>query len=100
MIKRIVNIRYIVNGLHFDAAIDCNWTLHAYSQTTGRDKVTPVELYCFDRPDWDIRMMYQSMDNQQNSESDTIGIYNTACDFDGILSETEKWIEEMEGGTE
>ena len=28
--KRVVNLRYMVDGLHFDAAIDCDWTLHCY----------------------------------------------------------------------
>ena len=45
----------MVCGLHFDAAIDCDWTLHCYGE---REKdVTPIELYCFDHTEWDIRMM-------------------------------------------
>ena len=30
---RVVNVRYIVDGLHFDAAIDCNWQLHCYNES-------------------------------------------------------------------
>ena len=73
---RIVNVRYTVNGLHFDAAIDCNWQLHAYEESPEvMKKRVPIELYCFDHLEWDINM-------------------------EEIIEETKKWIEEELGSIE
>ena len=48
---RVVNVRYTVNGLHFDAAIDCNWQLHAYSESPDvMKKRVPIELYVLTTP--------------------------------------------------
>lgn len=52
----IVNVRYTVKGVHFDAAIDYGHVLHPY--TYGQRQMLPVELYCFDHTDWDIEMMF------------------------------------------
>ena len=48
------------------AAIDCNWQLHAYGESPEvMKKRVPIELYCFDHQDWDIRMLYQDLPNDQ-----------------------------------
>ena len=82
----------MVCGLHFDAAIDCDWTLHCYPE---REKdVTPIELYCFDHKEWDIRMMYHKERNdQQDTYSDGL-VLHSSVDFQEILKETRKWIKE------
>ena len=105
---RIVNIRYIVDGLHFDAAIDCDWQLHAYDLKCFPDKsenITPVELYCLDNPDWDIRMVWYKIDNstvnqqQPDEYSSYPRIFHTWCNFEEILEETRKWIKEETNDT-
>lgn len=90
--KRVVNLRFMVCGLHFDAAIDCDWTLHCYPE---REKdVTPIELYCFDHKEWDIRMMYHKERNdQQDTYIDGL-VLHSSVDFQEILKETRKWIKE------
>lgn len=83
--SRVVNIRYKVKGLHFDAAVDCDWVLHCYD---AEKNVTPIELYCLDRPDWDIRMMYhEERNDQQGVFSDGL-ILHSSVDFDAIKKET------------
>lgn len=92
--SRVVNIRYKVNGLRFDAAVDCDWVLHCYGfgEDTPKDE-TPIELYCFDRPEWDIRMIYHK---ERNDQQDAYGgIFNTCADMDEIKTETRKWVREM-----
>lgn len=102
--SRIVNVRYQVDGLRFDAAIDCDWEMHAYDESIISDSLTPIELYCFDNPDWDIRMVYQDANiartskdvNQQQVPHPRYDITRyTAADFDHIIQETKKWISEM-----
>ena len=90
--NRVVNLRFMVCGLHFDAAIDCDWTLHCYPE---REKdVTPIELYCFDHKEWDIRMMYHKERNdQQDTYIDGL-VLHSSVDFQEILKETRKWIKE------
>lgn len=89
--SRVVNIRYKVKGLRFDAAVDCDWRLHAYS---AEKDVTPIELYCLDRPEWDIRMMYhKECNDQQGIFVDGLILYSSV-DFQEILKETRKWIKE------
>ena len=108
--NRIVNIRYFVGGLRFDAAIDCDWRMHSYDQSSEeKEKYTPIELYCFDKPDWGIRMIYQdktiadtsgSVNEQQRNHKHFVAdsiILSTICNFDNILEETKKWIEDEEG---
>ena len=101
--KRVVNLRYMVNGLYFDAAVDCDWCLHCYDlkEELYKQNKTPIELYCFDKPEWDIRMMYYVEPNNPNSndqQKDTYfgGIYNTCANLDEIIKETKAWIKEME----
>ena len=85
---RVVNLRYKVDGLNFDAAIDCDWQMHDYG--LKEQDVTPIEIYCFDKPEWDIRMIYHKEKN--NQQSNTFGICTTCANFDEIMEETKKWI--------
>lgn len=55
MITGVVNYRFEINGMHFDAAIDFEYQLHPY--TGEARKMLPVELYNLDL-DWDIKMSY------------------------------------------
>ena len=96
--SRIVNIGYRCCGYNFDAAVDCDWELHCYDEK--RNDVTPIELYCFDKPEWDIRMMFHKepqgrRTNDQQKDEHFGGIYNTCANFDEILEETKAWIKEM-----
>lgn len=105
-------MRFQVDGLHFDAAIDPDWQLHAYEffmddselSVKGRESKTPVEVYCFDHPEWDILMIYQDKDdaesndpvNEQQESRESYpfdAICHTACDFDKIIEKTREWIE-------
>lgn len=91
--KRIVNLRFMCCGLHFDAAIDCDWELHCYDEI--EHNVTPIELYCFDRPEWDIRMMYHKERNDPQRDVAYGGIFNACADMDEIKAEARKWVREM-----
>lgn len=98
--NRIVNLSYVVDGLHFDAAIDCDWELHAYG-IFGKDKCdeTPIELYCIDHPEWDIRMMYHKEPDgrRTNDQQGDVNWYlHTAVDMEEIIAETKAWIREIE----
>ena len=98
---RVVNIRYTVDGLRFDAAIDCDWQLHAYDvDPETKKKRVPIELYCFDHTDWDIRMLYQELNNDQPTRPGEYHILHTEVEWEGIIKETRKWIEEMTGQIE
>lgn len=93
--SRVVNIRYKVKGMRFDAAVDCDWSLHAYG--FGKDtptEETPIELYCFDHPEWDIRMVYHTERNDQHGAFNDGLILHSSVDFRAILKETRKWIKE------
>lgn len=67
--------------------------MHAYDKKEYEEenwsKTTAIELYCFDNPHWDIKMIYQTLNNRKNSTTHTI------VDFDNIIEETKKWIKEM-----
>ena len=99
---RVVNLRYTVWGLHFDAAIDCNWQLHAYGESPDvMKKRVPIELYCFDHQEWDIRMLYQDLNNDQPSKlNGKYYMQHTEVNWEGIIEETKKWIEEEMKGIE
>ena len=91
---RVINVRYTVNGLHFDAAIDCNWQLHAYGESPEvMKKRIPIELYCFDHTEWDIRMLYQDLPNDQPTMREYYMLH-TEVNWEEIIEETKKWIEE------
>ena len=98
---RIVNINYMVDGLRFDAAVDCDWQLHAYGlglwghDDTSQSEQIPVELYCYDHKDWDIRMVYIKGQNDQQDMMSSIWLHHSFVDFDEIIKETKEWIKEM-----
>ena len=98
---RVVNVRYTVNGLHFDAAIDCNWQLHCYGESPDvMKKRVPIELYCFDHTEWDIRMLYQDLPNDQPTRAGEYYMLHTEVNWEEIIGETKKWIEEELGSIE
>ncbi len=85
----------MVNGLHFDAAIDCDWQLHIYDvDPETKKKRVPIELYCFDHTEWDIRVFYQELNNDQIKGKGP-AMLHTEVELKEIIKETEKWIEEM-----
>ena len=98
---RIVNINYEVDGLRFDAAIDCDWQMHAYDlglwgiDNKSREEQTPVELYCFDHTDWDIRMVYIEARNDQQDGTTSRLLYKSVVDWKQIIEATKEWIAEM-----
>ena len=91
MARRIVNIKYRCCGYNFDAAVDCDWVLHCYDETS--DEITPIELYNLDEG-WDIRMIYQGAKNDQYKNGEYL-INHTNVDWDNLLKETRKWVREM-----
>lgn len=57
-VNRIVNLRIKVYKYIFDAAIDCNWILHAYAQDAEEQQFeVPIELYNLTK-NWDINVVY------------------------------------------
>lgn len=97
---RVVNLRFTIGGLRFDAAIDCDWVLHAYSEgLSDKSKFVPIELYCFDHEDWDIRMCYLKRSNDQQMIGQTYGLYHTEVELDFIMKEAKDWIKEMLGNS-
>lgn len=81
----VANIRYEIDGFHFDAAVDINWEMHAYDDKCFEEEnwknTTAIEIYCLDRPDWDIRMIYQSTKNN---------LCRTFVNIQNIFDETKK----------
>lgn len=78
----IVNLRYEVDNLRFDAAIDYSKCLHVYPGDT--ENFLPIELYCLDK-DWDIHMMFIKQNHPQQA----------VVSFEDILNETKEWMEDM-----
>lgn len=94
---RIVNVKYKCCGLRFDAAIDCDWVLHIYSNSDEEKKTTtPIELFCLDRKAWDVRMIFQKgkVNNQISDDAQSWWIFQTTLDWDFIIKETRKWVRE------
>ena len=101
--NRVVNISYMCEGLHFDAAIDCDFDMHpqigCYRQNSN---LVPVELYCFDHKDWDVAVVLYNGENDLQDDYQGIGKrigsvqLHTFVDMDFILEETRKWIKQME----
>ena len=94
MERRVVNVNFKCCGLNFDAAIDCNWTLHDYDIDKDEcEKVVPIELYCFDE-DWDVKVVfYKENDLYINSQNRSFN--HTKIDWDFVIKETRKWVREM-----
>lgn len=96
--SRIVNLRFSVRGLSFDAAIDCDWKLHCYSEFSqvSRKNIVPIELYCLDMPDWDIKMLFLKGDNDNVCQSsEPYLLLHTSCEFSEIMEGAKEWITEM-----
>lgn len=91
---RVINVNFRCCGRRFDAAIDCNWTLHDYGiDKDEREKVVPIELYCFDE-DWDVKVVfYKENDLYINSQNRSFN--HTKIDWDFVIKETRKWVREM-----
>lgn len=85
---RIINIRFKCCGYNFDAAVDCDWFLHFYEEKRG--DVIPIELFNFDEPDWDVRVIYQKGRNDQNEEYG-----HTVVDWSNLIAEARKWVRQM-----
>lgn len=81
--RKIVNIRYRCCGLSFDAAVDCDYQLHDYDD--DERKTIPIELYCFNKPEWDVRVIFQDGRNDSHTE----------VNWPHIINETRKWVREM-----
>ena len=94
------NIRYKINGYTFDAAVDICWQLHSYANYMNLKDVqdcTAIEIYNLDKPEWDIKMIYQK--NSKNiidfsKIRQQYEVIRTFVDFNNIIEETKKWIKE------
>ena len=53
---KLANLKYSVDGMEFDAAIDIHRILHAYNDMPKN--VVPVEIYCISHSEWDIWVFY------------------------------------------
>ena len=99
MSNRVVNLRFMCCGYKFDAAIDCDWKLHAYGMDeVERQKETPIELFNCDKPEWDIRMCYYKEEGREvtnGQQNPRLSLVNTLCDMEFIKKETRKWVREM-----
>ena len=98
---RVVNCNFTLDGLHFDAAIDINWQMHAYGvfDVEESEDVCPVELYCYDHKEWDIKVLYLKSKNPQPKPLEPRLLF-TVIDWDEIIAGTKEWIEEMKSEKE
>lgn len=88
----IVNLRYIVDNYHFDAAIDYTGILGM----TSENEIS-IELYNLD-VDWDVKRICQTKENFKNNKGLKGNINtdsNSFVDFDFIVEKTKEWIEVM-----
>lgn len=84
---KITNLRFNIEGYHIDAAIDNDWVLHCYTQDEFFKKHhTAIELYNFDEPDWDVKVIYQKCDDKDS--------IHTIVDVDALIQEIKAWIKE------
>ena len=89
----VVNVRYKMDNMEFDAAIDFEHELHAYELSCFKSKVcdVPIELFnCSEN--WDIWMIYSKFSRQQMHEFVAAGIIGTPLET-LIESETQQWID-------
>lgn len=100
--KRIVNVNFTCDGLHFDAAIDCDNASREsmfmkYLPEEISEYRTNIELYCFDAPKWGIRFIHYEGEPGvvvNDKEPDMFGHRHTVCDMDEIMKAAHEWIEE------
>lgn len=84
---KITNLRFNIEGYNIDAAVDIDYALHCYPEDEFFKKHhTAIELYNFDEPDWDVKVIYQE---QLNTST------NTIVDIDSLIQEIKAWIKEM-----
>ena len=88
-ITGLVNVRYKMENMEFDAAIDFDYMLHYYDNIERQ--YVPIELYnCSE--DWDIYMVYPHYSRQEMHEFVAAGITGTPLET-LIESETQQWID-------
>ena len=88
-ITGLINVRYKMENMEFDAAIDFDHMLHYYDNIERQ--YVPIELYnCSE--DWDIYMVYPHYSRQQMHEFVAAGITGTPLET-LIESETQQWID-------
>ena len=89
-IPGVINVRYSMGKMSFDAAIDFDHELHYYDNIEQQCAV-PIELYNFSR-EWDIRMVYPDFSRQEMYEFVAAGITNTPLE-EVIFTATQEWID-------
>ena len=85
----IVNLRYIVDNYHFDAAI-----LYTGLPDVNENSIL-IELYNLDNNNWVVKRIYQTKENLKNNKGINGSINNESnsfVDLDFIIEETKKWI--------
>lgn len=97
---RIVNLRYKINNYQFDAAVDIHYCLHYYEEDNiEKSRKIPIELYNFDKPEWDIKVIFVTNKELGFDENQIINypdseLCHTFVPIDFIIRETMKWIKE------
>lgn len=91
---RIVNLRIKVYKYTFDAAIDCNFTLHhCYRPLTEPVDKVEIELWNFNT-DWKAKVITFRSDKYHLINDHNSSICHTRVDYDFIINEIKKWIAE------
>jgi hypothetical protein len=92
---QLVNINFILEGFHFDAAVDINYQLHCYDldEEFMKNHIA-IEIYNYDCPDWDVFVIFQESQRSIHRTSFTQKQYVQRCvvDFNDIIEQTKKWI--------
>lgn len=94
--SQYANLRFVINEYHIDAAIDINWTLHSYPEDEEfKNNHTAIELYNFDRPEWDVHVIYQEQRNQYQIDEIIKDKYcvHAIVDIENLIQEIKSWIE-------
>lgn len=94
--SQYTNLRFVINEYHIDAAIDINWTLHSYPESEEfKNNHTAIELYNFDRPEWDVHVIYQEQRNQYQIDKIIKDKYcvHAVVDIENLIQEIKSWIE-------
>lgn len=90
----IVNVRYKMENMEFDAALDFKHEMHAYELACFRSNRTcevPIELYNCSK-DWDIYMVYPQMSAEDVQKYVDAGVTGTPLET-LLESETQQWID-------
>lgn len=94
--QQYTNLRFVINEYHIDAAVDINWTLHSYPKNEEfKNNHTAIELYNFDRPEWDVHVIYQEQRNQYEIDRIKGDKYcvHAIVDIENLIQEIKSWIE-------